>query len=411
MGLESKVLIDVEAYARQILEHELPNHLSYHNINHTSYVVSQAKHIAEQSGLAEADMELLLIAAWFHDLGYKIQSQGHEDQSKKIAQEFLESQKFDPEKTQKVLDCIEATRLPQQPKDLLGKILSDADLAHLAADDFFERCQPLREEWDYARNRPLSDLEWLQINRDFMLSHQYFTEYGKAVLEPAKQNNLKEVKKKLKKLKKKQTEHLSTRLGIPEEEVRNLQKKLKKVEGRPERGIETVFRITSRNHLDLSSMADSKANIMISVNTIIISVIISILLNQLDTQQHLILPTVTLLTTCLLTIILAILATRPNISSGKFTRMDVEQRNTNLLFFGNFHKMKLEDYEWGMRELLDDSEYLYSSLIRDIYFLGIVLGKKYRLLRSCYTVFMFGLIISILAFIFSILLKKYPQGI
>ena len=67
--------------------------------------------------------------------------------------------------------------------------------------------------------------------------------------------------------------------------------------------------------------------------------------------------------------------------------------------------MKLEDYEWGMREMLDDSEYLYGSLIRDIYFLGIVLGKKYRLLRISYTIFMFGLAVSVLLFVLSVIFK------
>ena len=149
-------------------------------------------------------------------------------------------------------------------------------------------------------------------------------------------------------------------------------------------------------------MADSKANIMISVNTIIISIIISVLIQKLDTNPHLIIPTSILLISCLVTIIFSILATRPNVSSGMFSRNDVEKRKTNLLFFGNFHKMKLEDYEWGMRELMEDSSYLYGSLIRDIYFLGVVLGKKYRLLRISYTIFMFGLVVSVLAFIISV---------
>jgi hypothetical protein len=101
---------------------------------------------------------------------------------------------------------------------------------------------------------------------------------------------------------------------------------------------------------------------------------------------------------------LAILATRPNVSSGVFTDQDVLSKKTNLLFFGNFHKMKLDRYEWGMKEMMKDGDYLYSSLIKDIYYLGVVLGKKYKLLRACYTFFMIGFVISILAFVCAMLL-------
>ena len=58
-----------------------------------------------------------------------------------------------------------------------------------------------------------------------------------------------------------------------------------------------------------------------------------------------------------------------------------------------------------MKEMMKDGEYLYNSLIKDIYFLGVVLGKKYRLLRISYTIFMFGLIISIFLFL---LAQIYP---
>jgi hypothetical protein len=106
---------------------------------------------------------------------------------------------------------------------------------------------------------------------------------------------------------------------------------------------------------------------------------------------------------CLATIVMSILATRPNISSGMFTDDEVLAKKTNLLFFGNFHKMKLDRYEWGMKEMMKDGEYLYGSMIKDIYFLGVVLGKKYKLLRIAYTIFMIGFVLAILAFVCAML--------
>jgi len=159
-----------------------------------------------------------------------------------------------------------------------------------------------------------------------------------------------------------------------------------------------MFRLTSANHLDLSSMADSKANIMISVNAIIVSVLLSVLLRRLEEYPNLTVPTVLFLITCVTTMIFSVLATRPTVTIGTFTKDDIRKKEANLLFFGNFYRMKLDDYEWGMTEMMKDRDFLYSSLIRDIYFLGVVLGKKYKLLRIAYNIFMFGFVISVLAF-------------
>jgi len=167
-----------------------------------------------------------------------------------------------------------------------------------------------------------------------------------------------------------------------------------------------MFRLTSRNHLDLSAMADNKANIMISINSIILSIVVSVLIRKIEEDPYLITPTLILTFVCLATIVTAILATRPNVSSGVFTRYDILNKKTNLLFFGNFHGMKLDDYEWGMKQMMQDREYLYSSLIRDIYFLGAVLGKKYRLLRISYTVFMFGFVAAVVSFIIAYATKS-----
>jgi hypothetical protein len=165
--------------------------------------------------------------------------------------------------------------------------------------------------------------------------------------------------------------------------------------------IEELLRVTAGNDHRLSDMADNKAQILITVNSIMISAIISLVLRKLDEDQFLILPTYILLSVSLITMILSILATRPTVPKGKFSQSDLENKTVNLLFFGNFYAMKLEDYAKGMKTVLNDQEFLYDSLIKDVYSQGVVLGRKYRLLRAAYSVFMFGLIISIITFIAS----------
>ena len=95
---------------------------------------------------------------------------------------------------------------------------------------------------------------------------------------------------------------------------------------------------------------------------------------------------------------MAILATRPHVTSGTFTREDIRAKRANLLFFGNFHRSSLEDFEWGMKEMMKDRDYLYGSMIKDLYYLGRVLGLKYRYLRICYSIFMYGMILVVIAF-------------
>ncbi len=390
------ILSKVEVYTKSILENEIPEKYVYHDNYHTVRVVEAAKMIGRESGLSEEDIEVLTIAAWFHDTGYKNGCQGHESISAEIAKSFLTKENYPEEKIAKVEGCIVATKMPQNPQNLLEQVLCDADLHHLACNDYGDMSQKMHKEVEHMKNQKIDSDSWNEMNYLFFKDHQFFTPYAKTHLQPIKEQNLQLIKKAYKK-KKKENKY-----------VEELEAKVAKLENKvalkPDRGVETMFRTTSKNHLELSAMADNKANIMISVNTIILSVVVSVLIRKLNEYPNLIIPTIMLVVVCLATIVLAILATRPNVSSGVFTDDDVLSRKTNLLFFGNFHKMKLDRYEWGMREMMKDGEYLYGSMIKDIYFLGVVLGKKYKLLRLCYTTFMIGFVLSIVAFVCAMLL-------
>jgi len=142
-----------------------------------------------------------------------------------------------------------------------------------------------------------------------------------------------------------------------------------------EKGVDTMFRIASANGERLSSMADNKAHILITVNSIILSAIISLLVRRLDTDTYLIIPTIIILGESLSSMIFSILATRPNISKGTFQTRDLATEDINLLFFGNFYKMPLGEYEKGMIQMMESSEFLYRALIRDAHTQGGVEGN------------------------------------
>lgn len=177
----------------------------------------------------------------------------------------------------------------------------------------------------------------------------------------------------------------------------------KKKQKDPLKGVETMFRIALKNHVSLSAIADNKANTLISVNAIIISIVLSALFPKLDSNPFMFYPSIAILATAFATIIISILSTIPNVTRGVVTKEEVESEKGNLLFFGNFHKMTLSEYEWSINTLIESKDYIYNSLTRDLFFLGKVLNKKYTLLRYAFFVFGAGLLVSIFVFVLKVI--------
>jgi predicted metal-dependent HD superfamily phosphohydrolase len=392
--MESELIKKAQAFAETVFKDRSFEQRYFHNIDHTRDVVQAAEEIGTHMELSVDEIESAIVAAWLHDIGYVEGEENHELKAAEKAKAMLAEWGATPKKISEITDAILATRMPQKPKSLISKVVCDADLHHLSTADCTAKSDKLREEWEKSGQKSLTDLEWLQTNLDFMENHQYHTPYGQTILQQGKKKNIKQLRKLVK------PEFSEKKFHKLEEELVKLRSKLEKEKIlKPDRGIETLFRTTSHNHLMLSQMADNKANILITINSIILSVLVSVLVRKLEENPRLIVPTIMLVTVCLTTMVFAILSTRPNLSAGRFTREDVKNKRTNLLFFGNFHGMNVEDYEWSMKEMMKDADYLYGSLIKDIYYLGKVLGKKYKFLRLAYNIFMFGFVVSILGFI------------
>ncbi|RYZ22519.1 MAG: phosphohydrolase [Chitinophagaceae bacterium] len=373
--------------------------------------MAAAQELASHHSLTDEDQFVLLISAWFHDTGFSSgKAEEHEKESTRIATTFLADKGVEDTVVQRVSSCIQATRMPQSPLSIVEKIMCDADLYHLGGPDFKKMNAELRAEQEAYLGRELPKKEWRQRNIEFLENHHYFTEWAQQHREPHKQDWLRQLRKRQgdKEVKHTPTMDVSPYAFDPEpaaggDKKETREEAMTRSEKERERTVQTMFRTTAENHIQLSSQADSKANIMISVNSIIISIMFSVLLGRLEYYPHLAIPTLLLALVCVTTIIFSVLATRPSINSGLFTEDDIRNRRTNLLFFGNFHRMELEKYNWAMNELIKDGDYMYSSLIKDTYYLGLVLAKKYRYLRISYTIFMFGLIGAVLAFIGSYL--------
>ena len=385
----NNIIEKTSEYVSKSIKEKMPKNYLFHNLKHTKRVAKDSASIGLGSGLSEEEVEPLVLAAWFHDIGYAEKYVGHEDSSKELARNFLKEQKYPEEKIDQVLACIEATRMPQQPKNMLERSLCDADLASLGKGGYGKRSEKIRIEWEIAKKEFFSEVDWVQSEIDFLEKHEYHTAFAQKKFNKRKADNLKKLKKRMEEFQK--GEHIA-------KSILKKKKDVKPAEKEPTRGIETMFRVTLTNHIRLSAIADNKANIMLSINAIIISITVSTLVPNFSDNPRLILPTVVLLAICVITIIFATLSTRPKVTSGIFTEEDIKNKNTNLLFFGNFHGMKLEEFSWGMSEMMKDKGFLYGSMIKDLYFLGKVLAKKYRYLRICYNIFMYGIILAVIAF-------------
>ena len=375
-----------------LLNHHLPPEYVYHSPAHTKMVVEKIEELIEGLKVSVEDAELLLLAAWFHDVGYIKTIEGHEEHSIASATSFLKKHEYPQEKIKRIAELIEATRMQHHPKNQLEAIIKDADCGHVSSKNYDEYASLLRKERELTLKQQKTDLEWTEENITFLTNkHQFYTQYATSNWEKRKGKNLAKLIKSHNKLTR---DYDKIEAKLAANEIKKTKLEL------PERGVETMFRVALRNHIDLSNIADTKANILLSVNAIIISLVLSNLVSKLDnpSNDYLIVPTVVFTLFTVISIVLSIIATRPNVTEGTFTKEDVAKKKVNLIFFGNFHQMKLNDFEWALKEMMQDKDYLYGSLSKDLYFLGLVLNKKYKILRLTYTVFMTGIIISVLAF-------------
>jgi HD superfamily phosphodiesterase len=399
------ILKQAEHHVTGLYESAGQDNLVYHSIDHTKRVVDHANEIAAHYDLPEQDVIILNIAAWFHDTGHLFENPvTHEEKSVELMRKWIEPKETYAGLADDIARVILSTKIDTQPATLLEQIIKDADTYHFGTKEFKEMDKLMKKEMK-QRNLNTIVMDWEKNTLALLEHHQFYTEYCKSHLEQRKQKNISKLKKQVDEL----YSPNSSKSLLPEEK-KNGSKESSAPNGFITKGIQTMLRLTSENHMRLSEMADNKANILISVNAIIISVILSVLIRKIEVDTHLAIPTMIFLTSSLVTIVIAILATRPKITIGNFTRDQILNRQTNLLFFGNFHKASLEEYKWGMSTMMRDPNYLYGSLVDDIYYLGKVLGRKYRLVRIAYNVFMIGIVTSAIAFILAILLNDPSQG-
>lgn len=394
--MSKTILKAAEKHIHELYAIDDGSNLLYHSEKHAATVVSRVNEIAAHYELGEDQVMALNLAAWFHDTGHLYTTPtDHETKSAELAEQWMREHNLPDEMIGTVKQLIMATKLPTPPTNLMERIIKDADTFNFGTKEFKKTDKLLKEEMR-LRNFTTLLAGWDQNKLEILQNHEFYTDYAKDLLNEVKQKNIERARNRNDD---NQSQNAGTSMLVSEGKQ---SKEGLKQNSIITKGIQTMLRTTSENHMQLSGLADSKANILISVNAIIISLILSVLIRKIEVDTYLAIPTFVFLATSVVTIVLAIIATRPKITRGRFSREDVIHGKTNLLFFGNFYKTSLDDYKWGMSMMMRDPNYLYGGLVDDIYYLGVVLGKKYRILSIAYYVFMIGIIVSVIAFVLAI---------
>lgn len=185
-----KLIEKASAYIEKLFVDSLPKTMYFHNLEHTFRTLKAVREIGSHSGLDDQEKYILELSALFHDAGFTRKYVGHEEESMRIAADFLRQENIGQEIIDAVCSCISATRFPQLPSEKLGMILCDADLYHFSLDDYLLFAENLKREWEVMLKRSYDRQQWDALNLNLLRNHEYFVPYSKNKLQKGKQVNI-----------------------------------------------------------------------------------------------------------------------------------------------------------------------------------------------------------------------------
>jgi hypothetical protein len=344
-------------------------------------VLEAAAQLAAVAQLPPNDKLALELAAVFHNTGLAAEEEAFWAGSQAIAEGFLAQKKLEQPMIDQVKKNIAALEPGRTPAGFLEKLMLDAYTSYTGQGKFRRNMKLLKKEMEAANGTQYDETDWEKEVVSRLKAHLFYTEEANSLFGEQKLLNLKKSKKRLKEARKAwETNLKSTSISANS-------------------GARTLFKVALRNHIDLTNIADQKANIMLSINALIITIGLPAFATYLSGTSYLILPATIFLLTSVATMIIATISTRPIKMEGSTDLSKLMSGKTNLFFFGNFYRIPQQEYQEAIKKIVAERDYLDSSFVNDLYFLGLALGDKFRYLRLCYNVFVIGVIISVIAFV------------
>ncbi len=399
----SEKLLQVRAQAIESL-HDNEERCVYHTIGWFHRVEKYLHTISKAEGLAEEEGHLVDLAFYIyavHQATNKIKGLDFDKIESKIlslSDKISDQYDLSVDIKNAVREVCRETIITNQVTRIESKVSRDAIAMEFASPKGRDYLKMLYEEM-MLRDFDMPQSNWYDNLISFISDMVTYTSYGKEHIDPQLAKLGKKLKKERKDLENRRTLLLKKELNISESELKKLKKDIDKAKNRDERGIQTLFRTTIKNHYTLNEMVDRKASIMITVNSIILSLVMSGIIGNEDGTGYRLIPVLLLSLTCISSIIFAVLAIRPLKTQGDFTEEEIRNKEGNLLYFGNFHNMHFRDFEWGFLQMLSDKNYLYGSMVRDFYYQGVGLYRKYWHIRLSLTIFLFGFGASFVSFV------------
>lgn len=372
----------IKEYCKTIIQNEISRDLVYHGWSATETNLKTLDTLSKKLKLGDDDIHIAKTAVLFLYTGFVKKDLRPYEASLMLANSFLKELGIDHEIIEDVKNCIRLKVDNINPSTLPERVFIDTAYAYFGEKGLRKRIEGTWEERNFLRKEKQDLLTALEIKYDEIVNHKYYTAAAQNLYDYRKTKNLLKLKATINKEKNKN--NLSSNKTAM-----------------------TMFKTALRNHIDLINIADKKAGIMISINAILMTVMIPILGSYIIDVSKFIVPSIILVLTCGTAVILATLATRPQLSKGEVDDQSVYKGEKSLFYFGNFFEMEKKEYRNAVKDVIVRDITLENSIINDLYDMGVVLGVKYKRLRWCYIIFAGGIGLTLVSFIISFFL--FPE--
>lgn len=308
-----------------------------------------------------------------------------EDIQIKLLNDFTRQVNYPEEQVEHIRELINRHSKRESPADKIEKVVWDAISYRLADDDFFKRLRYFQEEMNRLHDNSYDELSILLKIRDEFSEEHYYTDYAKKNYSASLIKNKNKINKRI--------QHF-TENGPATKKTEAMM---------TDRETEDLFKIAFRNYVKLVDVADSKAALLIQVNSILISVVIGFVISRAEKYPMLIIPSFLILAVAFVTILLSILASRPQRNSYIHDR---SSKSYQTFFFGSFDLVgskfrdaDFDSYSLELANLLKSGrENVFNEIFKEVFNVRKVLSRKFTFLSYAYIVFIGGLAVSIITF-------------
>ncbi len=379
---------EAKRFALQWFRHHGQSRLLFHNYRHTALLVQLIEQLAEAEALPENERDACLIAGWLAFTGHAL-DYGNPTTGALKALSAFEKECNTPLPLTRL--CLQQGRQADAQGPRATQLFADALNGLYCAQEDFKTANALRlAERELMTNSTLAPAVWRRQLWQELMEVRWHTEAAHALFAAHLARHIQTLKERLARDK-----YVPPDTDEPDQLFQGFERNV------PGSAIQTYLRSAYRTQINLSAIADNKAHIMISVNAILISILISVLSyrNITETNPMILMPAVIFLVTGLVSLTFAILSARPKVTRLPHKHAQADQLKRHLIFFGNFAALEEAEFEKMMDSVLRHGELLYGNMVRDLYHLGRVLDTKYRFLTVSYNVFMVGFILTVLTFL------------